>query len=80
MTLWFHQVVAPILREATEDDLPRLMELLHQLHQLGERPEATARNMGPEQQAAFRRLQASEDAACLVLGITPTHRGYSKYF
>jgi GNAT superfamily N-acetyltransferase len=55
------------IREAVESDLPRLMELLFELAQLGERPEAEARAITANEVAALRTLQTDPQATCLVL-------------
>ena len=56
-----------LIREATEADLPRLMELLYQLSQVGERPQAAVGAVEDSQRAALRELQSSEESTCLVL-------------
>jgi len=44
------------IREATEADLPRLLDLLFQLSQLGERPEHEQSTVTEAEQAALQRL------------------------
>lgn len=55
------------IREATEADLPRLMELLYQLSQLGMRPEGAVREVAEAELAAFRHLQSDDWSTCFVL-------------
>jgi len=57
------------IRQAIEADLPRLMELLYELSQLGEIVESRPRTAGPLEQAALRALQADERFTCLVLDL-----------
>lgn len=59
--------VATAIREATEADLPRLLDLYFQLSQLGSRPEAAPRPVTEAHRAALRVLHADPRATCLVL-------------
>ena len=58
---------APLIREATAADLPRLIELLHQLAELSERPEAEAPPLTPGHEAALRALHDDPRSTCLVV-------------
>jgi len=62
-----HQPGPTVIREATEADLPRLVELLYQLSQLGERPEDIVQPVTPVHVAALHELQADPRATCLVV-------------
>jgi GNAT superfamily N-acetyltransferase len=58
---------APCIREATEADLPRLMELYFQLSQLGEVPEGEPEPVTNAHRALLRTLQADPRSALYVL-------------
>lgn len=58
-----------LIREATEADLPRLLELLYQLSQLGSLPEDLAPPVGTAHREALRALQADPRSTCLVLEV-----------
>ena len=55
------------IREATEADLPRLLDLLFQLSQLGERPEHEQSTVTEAEQAALQRLLLDPQVTCLVI-------------
>ncbi len=55
------------IREATEADLPRLLELLHQLSQLGERPDRDQRSVTEAEHAALRGMLSDPRTTCLVI-------------
>ncbi|MFN8558014.1 MAG: GNAT family N-acetyltransferase [Dehalococcoidia bacterium] len=56
-----------VIREATEADLPRLLQLYHELSQMGSTPEAAAREVTPEHRAALRALHDDPRATCFVV-------------
>jgi GNAT superfamily N-acetyltransferase len=60
-------VVAPLIRDATPADLPRLLELLQQLSEDSEYPEESARELTPAQHAALARVDADPRSRLLVL-------------
>jgi GNAT superfamily N-acetyltransferase len=60
---------AAVIREASEADLPRLMDLYFQLSQLGSRPESTPRPVTEAHRSALRALRADRRATCLVLEV-----------
>ena len=57
----------PGIRAATEADLPRLMELLFQLSQLGEVPEGAPEQITAAHRAMLRTLQADPRSTLYVL-------------
>jgi GNAT superfamily N-acetyltransferase len=57
------------IREAHEQDLPRLRELLFQLSQLGHDPEGEARAHTDQERAALAALQSDQCCTCLVLEV-----------
>jgi GNAT superfamily N-acetyltransferase len=66
LTLRSIDLSEPCIRAATHTDLPRLAELLYQLTQLGEQPDAAPRPVEREV-AALEALLADDRATCLVL-------------
>jgi GNAT superfamily N-acetyltransferase len=60
---------ATLIREAREDDLPRLLELLTQLSQDGERPEAAVPPVGAAHRAALHAMRADSRITLLVLEV-----------
>jgi GNAT superfamily N-acetyltransferase len=57
------------IREAVEADLPRLMDLLFDLSQLGELPAEAVTPAGEAERAALRALQDDSRFSCLVLEV-----------
>ena len=57
------------IREAREQDLPRLRELLYQLSQLGHDPEGETRTHIAEERAALLSLQSDPRCTCFVLEV-----------
>jgi GNAT superfamily N-acetyltransferase len=57
------------IREATEADLPRLVELLYQLSQLGEIPEREVHQPSAGELDALRAIQADARCSLLVLEV-----------
>ncbi len=55
------------IREASASDLPRLRELLHQLSQLGEHPEAAPHPPSESEAQALAELGSDPRSTCLVL-------------
>lgn len=60
---------AAVIREATEADLPRLLDLYFQLSQLGARPESAPQPVTEAHRATLRALRADPRATCLVLEV-----------
>ena len=60
---------APVVRDATEADLPRLLELLHDLSQNGERPESTPEELRAAHGDTLRALRDSGWGRVLVLEV-----------
>lgn len=58
-----------VIREATAADLPRLLELLHQLSQLGEVPEAVVAAPSAAHQQALSAMRGDPRNRCFVLEI-----------
>jgi GNAT superfamily N-acetyltransferase len=59
----------PIIREATADDLPRLVELLFDLSQMGETPQGVLEPVSPRQVAVLAEMQADPRIICWVIEV-----------
>lgn len=64
-----------LIREATEADLPRLLELYQQLAELSTLPDDAAFAVSDAHRAAFRALQDDPRATCLVLEVAGRVQG-----
>ncbi|MER3419799.1 MAG: GNAT family N-acetyltransferase [Chloroflexota bacterium] len=56
-----------VIREATEADLPRLLDLYFQLSQLGSRPEDAPRPVTEAHRGALQALRTDPHVTCLVV-------------